>query len=323
MPSWKESLPYDPVPYLRSFDNPALDYFTCRDLLAESPGLLESLWHLPQPSRLLQRQRPDGSWSYPGKASDPGRKYAQVETYRNLGVLVEKYAFDRRHEAIAHLAEFLFSCQTHEGDIRGIYGTQYTPNYTAAMLELLIKAGYIHDERIEKGFSWLLSMRQEDGGWAIPITTASVRWAEAELLPKPLQPDPQRPFSHMVTGVVLRAFVAHPRWKSNPETRHAGELLLSRLFERDAYRGRGDKAYWEATSFPFWFTDIVSALDSLSILGFTREDARLQAALDWLAARQQPDGSFDLRLLRSAEKDTSAWVALAICRIFKRLYASR
>jgi len=42
-----------------------------------------------------------------------------------------------------------------------------------------------------------------------------------------------------------------------------------------------------------------------------------------LVAHQQPDGSFDLRMLRSAEKDTPAWVALAICRIFKRFYASR
>ena len=321
MPSWKKPLPYDPIPYLKSFDNPALTYFTRRDLLDESPGPLESLWILPQPARLLHRQRPDGSWLYPGKTRDPGHKYTQVETYRTLGVLVEKYVFDRRHEAIARLAEFLFACQTSEGDIRGVYGTQFTPNYTAAMLELLIKAGYTFDERIERGFTWLTSMRQDDGGWAIPITTTSVRWAEAELLPKPLQPDRQQPFSHMVTGVVLRAFAAHPHWRSSPEARQAGELLVSRLFQRDAYRGRGDKAYWEATSFPFWFTDIVSALDSLSILGFTREDASIQSALDWFAARQQPDGTFDLRMLRSAEKDTPAWVALAICRIFKRLYA--
>jgi hypothetical protein len=36
---------------------------------------------------------------------------------------------------------------------------QYTPNYSAAIMELLIKAGYSTDVRTEKGFQWLLSIR--------------------------------------------------------------------------------------------------------------------------------------------------------------------
>ena len=42
-------------------------------------------------------------------------------------------------------AEFLFQRQTTEGDFRGIYGTQYSPNYSAAIMELLIKSGYSDD----------------------------------------------------------------------------------------------------------------------------------------------------------------------------------
>jgi hypothetical protein len=56
---------------------------------------------------------------------------------------------------------------THEGDIRGMLGNQYAPYYTGAMLSLLIKAGFAHDPRIEKGMRWLLKMRQDDGGWVI------------------------------------------------------------------------------------------------------------------------------------------------------------
>jgi hypothetical protein len=68
----------------------------------------------------------------------------------------------RAHPAVQRAAECLFSFQTDEGDFRGIYGTQYTPHYTAGIMELLIKAGYANDERIARGFAWLLSMRQRD-----------------------------------------------------------------------------------------------------------------------------------------------------------------
>jgi hypothetical protein len=39
------------------------------------------------------------------------------------------------------------------------------------ILKLLIQAGYHDDPRIQKGFQWLLSMRQSDQGWTIPILT--------------------------------------------------------------------------------------------------------------------------------------------------------
>lgn len=78
--------------------------------------------------------------------------YAQLETYRILGQLVENYGFSKKHPAIGKAAEFLFRFQTDEGDFRGIYGNQYTPIYTAAIMELLINAGYDNNSRIEKGF---------------------------------------------------------------------------------------------------------------------------------------------------------------------------
>jgi hypothetical protein len=40
---------------------------------------------------------------------------------------------------IAKAAEYIFSNQMYEGDIRGILGNQYMPYYHGAILELLIK----------------------------------------------------------------------------------------------------------------------------------------------------------------------------------------
>ncbi len=70
-----------------------------RDLLDEDPGPVTALWSLPVVERLLRKQRPDGSWPYPGGGIPKHRAtedYDQIETYRNLGILVEKYAATRR-----------------------------------------------------------------------------------------------------------------------------------------------------------------------------------------------------------------------------------
>ena len=93
---------------------------------------------------------------------------------------------------------------------------------------------------------------------------------------------------------------------------------MTRFFLRDKYVDRQDKKFWEGVSFPFWFTDIVSSLDSLYFLGFKRDEPQIGSALDWLADRQKTDGTFNLKLLKVRDKDLKYWVTLAVCRIFKR-----
>jgi hypothetical protein len=227
------------------------------------------------------------------------------------------YGFTREHTATTRAAESLLSFQTREGDIRGIYGNQYATTYVGAITELLIKAGYAGDPRIATTFSWLLATRQSDGGWAIPMRTLGHRYQDfldTERYPEPLPPDRTKPFSHLVTGMVLRAFAADPRWHDSPEVRRAADLLASRLFKRDRYPDRGDAGYWERVSFPFWFTDIVSALDTLSRLGVSPRPAPIAAALERLGQLQRDDGTFALTLLRAKDKDLPWWISLAVYR---------
>jgi hypothetical protein len=306
-----------------SSKNQAIRYFTRRDLLEENMGSTESLWQLPQVTKLLRRQQPDGSWKYPGGGKAHLRAtedYNQIETYRVLGELAEKYGVDKRHPAMEKTANYLFSCQTEEGDFRGIYGTQYNPNYSAAIMELLIKAGYGADSRIEEGFQWLLSIRQNDGGWAIPLRTAAIKLNAGILKVDTLKPNKAKPFSHLVTGVVLRAFAVHDKYGTGKEARAAGELLASRFFEKDVYPDRQSVNFWLKFSYPFWFTDLLSSLDSLSLMGFSVDNPRIAKALDWFTGRQQEDGAWKLTLLRNKDKDLGLWLGLAICRVFKRFY---
>jgi hypothetical protein len=304
--------------------NQAIRYFVRRDLLEEAVEKIKSVWQLPQVTKPLRRQQPDGSWKYPGGGKAHLRAtedYNQLETYRVLGELVEKYDMDKRHPAIEKTAKYLFSCQTEEGDFRGIYGTQYTPNYSAAIMELLIKAGYSADTRIEEGFQWLLSIRQNDGGWAIPLRTATIKLNTGILKAATLKPNKAKPFSHLVTGVVLRAFAAHEKYRHSEAARTAGELLTSRLFEKDAYPDRQSVDFWLKFSYPFWFTDLLSSLDSLSLMGFTVDNPQIAKAHDWFTTRQQENGIWKLTLLRNKDKDLSLWLSLAICRVFKRFYS--
>jgi hypothetical protein len=325
MTSWRNRLPHDPIPILLESGSVPVAYFARRDLLGENPGPVARLWDLPDARKILRRQMKNGGWKYPLPATKArsAEDYDQIETYRQTGFLVEKYGFTRRHPALRKAAEFLFSFQTAAGDFRGIYGRQYSPNYSAGIMELLIKAGYGSDPRIRRGLRWLLSMRQADGGWAIPFRTAAGRKLDEMFLrAKPLEPDRGRPFSHMVTGVVLRAFAVSGIFRRRPAVQAAGRLLASRFFKPDAYVDRKAPAFWTGFRFPFWFTDVLSALDTLSRLGFPPEDPDIRKGLDWFADRQRKDGGWTLKLLGGSDKDLPYWLDLSVCRVFKRFFSA-
>jgi hypothetical protein len=278
-------LDVEPSTILASSKDAAISFFARRDLLGMQVGQVSTLWDLPEAQQTLAKQNDDGSWPYPrGKSHVRSREnYDQLETFRQANTLVEMFGFTREHAAIERAADFLFSFQTVEGDFRGIYGNQYATTYVGAIMEVLVKAGYAQDPRVAKGFQWLLAMRQSDGGWAIPWRTVGIPFSEFADLERhaiPIAPDRSKPSSHLVTGMVLRAFAAHPVQRRSAEVHRAGELLAARLYKRDFYGDRGDVGYWERVSFPFWFTDIVSALDTLSRLGFGADVPTIHTALE-------------------------------------------
>ena len=73
---------------------------------------------------------------------------------------------------------------------------------------------------------------------------------------------------------------------------------------------------------PFWFTDLISAMDTLSAWGFSKDEPQIEAGMMWLAAHQQNNRLWKLRILKNRRNDTDVWLSLAICRILKRLHPS-
>jgi len=319
---WKNHLNYDPIKPLINVKNDAINYMTKRDLLEEEVEPPKTLWNMPEPKNILHKQQENGSWNYPGKSNKDVRtqeNYSQLETYRNLSILHEKYGINKDFEPINSAVDYILSFQTDEGDIRGIYENQYSPNYTAAIIEILLKMGF-SDVRIENALTWLMSIRQEDGGWASPIRTNKANWNEVIKGTNVLQPNRSRPFSHLITGVVLRVFAVHPKYRDDIRVQEAGRLLSSRFFKIDKYPDRRGPEYWTKFSFPFWFTDLLSSLDSLYLIGFTKNDENIKIALDWLANKQENDGSWNLKLLKTKDKDLKFWISYVITRTFKRFY---
>ncbi|MDO8266009.1 MAG: prenyltransferase/squalene oxidase repeat-containing protein [Candidatus Saccharibacteria bacterium] len=319
MKSFLGELKYDPIQSLLSSGSEQVAYFTDRDLLDKSVEPIETLWDLKIPSQILRKQQADGSWKYPGK-NKPWHTtdYDQLETYRQLGFLVQMFGFNKSHPALAKTAEYFFSKQSKAGDFRGIYAAQYSPNYTAAIAELLILAGYDNDQRIKKVFNWLLSIRQDDGGWALPLRTQGHN-LEAIFDINTIEPDKSKPFSHLITGIVLRAFAAHPEYMHSREAKVSGELLASRFFQKDSYTDLKSPTAWQTFSYPFWNTDLISSLHILTKLGFSIDDKRLQNAAGWLRDKQTPNGLFDIHKNHDRYHDQDLWLTLAICRTLKIL----
>jgi hypothetical protein len=330
---WLDKLRFDPLKPLMESGNDAVVYFTRRDLLQETPGMVNMLWRLQSPQAALKRQQASGYWRYPGKGED----YNLLATFKNLQPLIYQYEMNRSHPSTAAACEYLFTFQTDEGDIRGFIGNQYAPYYTGIVTALLIKAGYEDDQRIIKALDWLLSARQNDGGWVIgsPGITGNPALKLNDIIyltsdkkaPTLKAYDKSLPFSHSGTGMVIRAFSAHPQYRTRPETIKAANLLKSHFFKDDNYSSYKYSDNWLRFQFPFWWNDLVAALDSLSLIGTPPEDTDINKALEWLISNQRPDGLWNIsysRIHKSSinkkAEEMSLWVTLAICRIFKRFY---
>ncbi|MGD1118118.1 MAG: prenyltransferase/squalene oxidase repeat-containing protein [Dehalococcoidales bacterium] len=327
MNHWQKQLRFDPTPLLLNSPDGAIPWFTRRDLLVEKVGPVSDVWDLPAPRKILRKQQADGAWQKPGSnpAVFPPHHYYLAATFRQFRLLVERFQLTKDHPAAARAAEFLFSCQTPEGDIRGFIGNQYATYYTGHVLALLIRANYENDARIEKGMQWLLAMRQDDGGWTIPILTIDydketwLKLTSTNLAT--VQADRTKPFSHNWTDMVLRAFAAHPLYRQSQEAKAAGSLLKSSFFQPDAYTSYQSPKYW--TRFLFWWPNLLSALDSLSLLGFTRDDPDIEKGLDWFVENQQRDGLWKLeqdKTTKPAQQEERLWLSLNICRILQRYY---
>lgn len=339
MSDWKVNLKFDLITPLLESKNPYIISFTKHDLLENTELPINSLWELSEVKKILSKQQRDGSWKYNNKAKRTmsGTKYNLLETWRQLRYLVDQYGMTKEQKRVDLAAKFIFLHQTEEGDIRGILANQYAPYYTGAIISTLIKAGYINDQRIEKSIQWLIEMRQNDGGWVIGspgiIGISNLTTKELNNLVSNFQCetarafDKNKPFSAAGTGMVIRAFAYHPVYQKSEYAITAAKLLKSKLFKKDNWSSYQHEDNWVRFQFPFWWNNLVSALDALSFIIPNKNDPEIQNALIWLLENQQNDGLWKISYSKihknstsKKSKDLRLWISLAIGRILKRYY---
>jgi hypothetical protein len=297
--------------------NEALIAFTKQNLLGEKVNL-NKLWKLPRVERILKEQQSNGSWLYPNKKAmlQSSTNYNQYQTYKAIAELVEFYGLTKNHDSVKRAAEYLFSFQTKDGEFRGMYGNQYSPNYSASIAEFLIKAGYENDLRIAKSLKWLLKMRQNDGGWAIPLRTRN-KGIGVIFEKETIEPDKTKPFSHLVTGIVLRPFSLIKECRSRVED--AALLLAGRVFARDKYPDRIGVEYWTKFTFPYHWTDLLSTLDTLTLIGL-RNHPKISDIMHWFENHKQENGIYQVDVMAGAKyKDVKYWITLQYLTILNRL----
>ena len=273
--------------------------------------------NLQRVEKIISKQHPSGCWVYPsrGKCAHPSENYDLLQTYRTMGILIEMYGMDKTHPAISKGAEYFLTHQAEEGDIRGIFGSQYAPHYTAGILELLIKAGFDQDSRIKKCFNWYEKNQQEDGGWAWPLRTTNVNYQDAIEMPAPVKTDTTQPFSHALTGFVIRAYAAHPEYRMSTIAIQTGTLLKGRFFKPDKYPDRRAADYWYKFQYPFWWGNLLTALDSLSRMEFSKADYEISQGLIWFQENQRPNGFWQTGYGQGKKADINqVWISLAVCR---------
>jgi hypothetical protein len=331
--NWLSELKYNPIRPLIESKDTAIVYFTNRDLLEQNVNPIDSIWKLTDVNKILKKQTKDGFWASPKKDVHSVQNYNLIETWKQFRILVEKYELNRSHKSIEKAAEFIFSCQTNEGDIRGFLGNQYAAYYTGAIISLLLKAGYEDVPGIEKGFKWLLSIRQNDGGW-VGLPLIDFKQTEIiDLITKNRETvkewDKAKPLCINSTGMIIRAFANHTLYRKAKEALIAAQLLKQYFFKNNNYKSYKHKDHWLFFQFPYWWNNLVSALDSISMIYINHDDEDIKKAVNWFIEHQEKNGLWKISYSNihkntqtSKTKESQLWITLGICRILKRIFLS-
>jgi hypothetical protein len=156
-PDWTNQFNNNPIEPLLKSNHPAISYLVKRDLLEESVEEISRIWELAEVRKIIKKQRSEGyRRSNPANIKKhPAQNYHLLETYRNTNILINMYGLNREHSCIGKAVKFLFSCQTEEGDIRGMIGEHM----------LLYYNGIKDHPRVTEALKWFIDNQLPTGLW--------------------------------------------------------------------------------------------------------------------------------------------------------------
>jgi len=340
------------IEWLLEKENPAVRYFTLRDLLDRGETdseVKEAKAAIPANKvieKMLSKQKSEGYWDDREIPYFPKYKstYWQIMILGQLGI-------DKSHERVQRACEFVLNLQLDEGAFSAYTRKTALAEYDwmrsrAALKEKLppdskswaqslviehqlscltgnicaamIRLGYCTDLRVVKALNWLVKIQNRDGGWLCPYWKAHIK-------------DKHSCFHGTICP--LEAFSEVPEEKRTPEMRRTIEegaefLLMHRLFKADHHGYRVINRQWLKFSFPwFWGYNVLRGLSVLTKLGYS-EDERLKDAVELLLQKRRPDGTWLLENAPSGRMQAnietvgkpSKWITLNALRVLKRLH---
>jgi hypothetical protein len=334
---WRARLASDPIPRLLREGSPSVLARVRRDLIDDSEApTAKEIAEYPEVKSVLKKMDKNGSFAPKAlEKSLGGTKFAvclstlrAIDRLADFGLRLE--GPDGTSSPLYKMADFLLASQAADGSI-GDLALADTPKGRAKAVALhfhgwavsaLCRAGFEGDPRVEKGFQHLLERRQDDGGWA----WRGVRTDSAA-----------RPSSHLVTGMVLRAFASSTARRTSREARRAAELLATRFLQPDRYEDRKAPSFWEILTEPRFYTDVLDALDTITAIGLGKENSGVRTAEAYLRSRQSSDGLWYpgspakpdgvvLKPLTSKEPkdkdkdvDAAIWLTLRVLVVLRRI----
>jgi len=344
----------DPTDWLLGLENPAVRFFTLRDLLDYrdyNPEVVETkaaIGHYNKVHRIFRRQKPGGFW----ESDDTPYKPKYKGTYWQIMIL-GMLGLDRDDERIRRACEYIYQFQHEEGGFTTFKEEGATKEYewmkkralqrgkdippfelwaaeeirehemsclTGNVALALMRLGYASDERVMRALNWLVEVQNADGGWLCPYWKAHIR---------------DKHGCFMGTIAPLDAFSELPAEHRTPEMEAAVErgvefLLMHRLFKADHHGFKVIKESWLNFGFPQFFYDILRGLSVVTKLGYAG-DERIDDALEILLQKQNDEGRWILESTPSGRMQTnleqkgkpSKWVTLNALRVLKRVYQNR
>jgi hypothetical protein len=331
MSDWKSLLKANPLDWLLEEENPSVRYNTLTGLLempADSPEVNVARKAIMQTGVvpcIMEKQAEGGYWGVPENFYAHSRYKGTVW---QLIVLAELGA-DARDERIRKACEFVlensrdrqsggFSIRGNPDD-GGDHGL-VIPCLSGNMVFSLIRLGYLHDSRLQKGIDWITCYQRFDDrtktpvqGWPYDISFHC--WG--------------RHTCSMGAIKALKALAQIPEGARSPEVAQtlssgAEYFLQHHVHKRSHNPEKVCKPGWLEFGFPLMYqTDALEILSVLAGLGY--HDPRMQEALDLLLSKQNDQGRWTLEttlngrfLVNIEAKDKpSKWITLQSLRVLK------
>jgi hypothetical protein len=316
--------------WLLDEDQPAVRYRALLDLLGRPETDREVRAARARIARVgwahdqLEAQGPKGFW----EAREPKnmREWVDFLYYPTYGatnwraLVLADLGLDRSTPGIRRLAENVFDYKLRLGSPFNFYHEEACIVGNTA--RMLTRFGYFDDRRVRKLYEWLVEDQRADGGWNCSQGTPGTL-------------DVWEP---------LAALAAVPKRDRSPAMQRAIANGVEFYLERRLFREGRAYAPWLRFHYPnHYFYDLLIGLDLVTELG-DPADRRLRPALEMLADKRRPDGSW---LVERSHPDVgpgvtihpdpskskplvieepgrpSRWVTLKALRVLKRVEAAR